>query len=151
MKAGRYPARLVSATQRTSAAGVEIVARLDIPTDQPDFAAAPQRAFVTIRLPEAAPRVEIELAWFDKSANRLPEACWFTINPMVAEPDRWTLQKLDEPVSPLAVVRTATARYMRSMARADTTDMTARSRSQRSTPHSSPPEVPSASLRQRAA
>ena len=38
-------------------------------------------------------------------ANRLPEALWCSFEPVVAEPDRWRLDKLGQLVSPLDVVR----------------------------------------------
>jgi hypothetical protein len=43
--------------------------------------------------------------WADKAANRLPEALWCSFVPVVAEPHRWTLDKLGQAVSPLDVVR----------------------------------------------
>nr|WP_286672291.1 DUF5054 domain-containing protein [Cohnella hashimotonis] len=45
------------------------------------------------------------LDWFDKQANRLPEAYWFSFSPRVDNPNLWKMDKLGEPVSPLEVVR----------------------------------------------
>ncbi|MGL4346066.1 MAG: DUF5054 domain-containing protein [Cellulosilyticaceae bacterium] len=50
-------------------------------------------------------KLDIELKWFDKDANRIPEALWFKFNFDVANPNRWMMHKLGTPVSPLDVVR----------------------------------------------
>lgn len=49
--------------------------------------------------------IEATLWWADKPANRLPEALWFSFDPVVAEPERWSMEKLGQQVSPLDVVR----------------------------------------------
>ena len=46
-----------------------------------------------------------DMAWWDKPANRLPEATWVSFVPTVDEPERWMLDKLGQAVSPLDVVR----------------------------------------------
>jgi hypothetical protein len=51
------------------------------------------------------PAVEAEVVWADKPATRLPEATWCTFVPIVAEPERWEVDKLGQRVSPLDVVR----------------------------------------------
>lgn len=65
--------------------------------------------------PGAPPEVEATWAfgnqigcsvrWVDKPATRLPEATWLAFNPIVAEPDRWEIDKLGQRISPLDVVR----------------------------------------------
>lgn len=49
--------------------------------------------------------IEIELNWFDKDANRLPEGIWFSFTPMVDNPNLWKMDKIGEWVSPLEVVK----------------------------------------------
>jgi len=49
--------------------------------------------------------VEAEVVWADKPATRLPEATWCSFVPLVAEPERWEVDKLDQRISPLDVVR----------------------------------------------
>ena len=49
--------------------------------------------------------LDLAVAWSAKPANRLPEALWCSFEPVVAEPDRWRLDKLGQLVSPLDVVR----------------------------------------------
>lgn len=65
---------------------------------------APPEAWTVVRLDDR-PTVGIELAWFDKPECRFPEATWWSANPPVADPTRWTMDKLGEAVSPLDVVR----------------------------------------------
>lgn len=48
--------------------------------------------------------VAVTLQWFDKQANRLPEAAWFSFAPRVNNPNLWKLDKMGESVSPLEVV-----------------------------------------------
>lgn len=45
------------------------------------------------------------VSWPNKPASRLPEATWVSFNPIVAEPERWELDKLGQRISPLDVVR----------------------------------------------
>ncbi|MFC4599560.1 DUF5054 domain-containing protein [Cohnella hongkongensis] len=49
--------------------------------------------------------IEVELQWFGKEANRLPEASWFCCALSVDNPNLWTMDKLGQPVSPLRVVK----------------------------------------------
>ncbi|MBK8049114.1 MAG: hypothetical protein IPK16_19560 [Anaerolineales bacterium] len=44
------------------------------------------------------------LQWFEKPACRLPEALWYGFSPNVNEPKGWTLNKLDDWISPLEVI-----------------------------------------------
>ncbi|CAN5647779.1 hypothetical protein BH10ACT1_BH10ACT1_07520 [soil metagenome] len=54
---------------------------------------------------DGAAELALRLWWTAKPANRLPEAIWCSFTPIVAEPDRWTMDKLGQQVSPLDVVR----------------------------------------------
>lgn len=49
--------------------------------------------------------VAVVLHWAEKPANRLPEALWCSFAPVVAEPERWRMDKLGQWVSPHDVVR----------------------------------------------
>jgi hypothetical protein len=85
-----------------------IVARLRIegaggPT--PAVTAWPAELYLELVLPKAQPLVHLNLTWFGKRANRLPEAMWLTFNPIAPHPDNWVLSKLDGQVRPNEVVR----------------------------------------------
>jgi hypothetical protein len=49
--------------------------------------------------------LSLSIWWRGKPATRLPEATWLSFVPLVAEPERWVLDKLGQEVSPLDVVR----------------------------------------------
>ena len=81
-----------------------VLVRLAFPTEASERFGAPPDAWTIVWLGDG-PSVPVELCWFDKPACRLPEATWWSANPPVAEPGRWTMDKLGQPVSPLEVVR----------------------------------------------
>ena len=49
--------------------------------------------------------VRCTLKWFQKDANKMPEALWFHYQFDVETPYRWMMRKLGEAVSPFAVVK----------------------------------------------
>jgi hypothetical protein len=65
----------------------------------------PQSIWMEMILPYDRPVIEITLSTFGKVANRMPEAMWFSFTPKITEQAKWTLIKVDQPVSPLDVVR----------------------------------------------
>jgi hypothetical protein len=62
------------------------------------------RVFLEFIQPASAPILLVNLSWFGKTANRLPEAAWLSFSPDLPDPHGWTLDKVDRPVSPLDVV-----------------------------------------------
>jgi hypothetical protein len=64
----------------------------------------PQRMYMELALPDAEPTVEISFSWFDKPANRMPEAFWLTFQPTFSDPHGWLLGKSGELISPFDVV-----------------------------------------------
>ena len=65
---------------------------------------APAEVTVCYRFPRQAPTLEVEVSWFGKPANRMPEASWFSFSPVVRDPSGWRMEKLGHWVSPLDVV-----------------------------------------------
>lgn len=65
---------------------------------------APDSAFISISAPAGEPTLTFDLQWFDKPANRQPEAFWFSFSPVAPDVEAWTLEKLGQHVSPLDVV-----------------------------------------------
>ena len=65
---------------------------------------APQTLIIRYQAAKTG-KLEICLDWFDKEANKLPEAIWFSINLNTAIPSRWRYSKLGILVNPLDVVR----------------------------------------------
>ncbi|HEY1212112.1 MAG TPA: DUF5054 domain-containing protein [Bryobacteraceae bacterium] len=90
-----------------NAHGQRLVAELQIP--QPDGALAglvswPGRLTLEVALPKNEPAVHITFQCFNKRANRLPEAMWLSFSPDAPDPDGWSLEKVNQPVSPLDVI-----------------------------------------------
>jgi len=48
--------------------------------------------------------VNTSFSWWSKTATRLPESHWFTLNPLVSSPSSWQMDKLGHLVSPLDIV-----------------------------------------------
>ena len=64
----------------------------------------PEDVFLQIDAPRNEPVLNLTLSWFNKRANRLPEALWLTFQPMGADRPNWIMSKLGNDVSPLEVV-----------------------------------------------
>jgi hypothetical protein len=85
-----------------------IVAELaieDAAAQKRGLVAWPQAIWLEIVLPHERPVIEFTLSTFGKIANRMPEAMWFSFTPKTGPRSRWDLIKVDQPVSPLDVVR----------------------------------------------
>jgi hypothetical protein len=85
-----------------------LLARLEIVDAdalQSGRASFPQKMYLELMLPKAEPVVHLNFYWFQKPAMRLPEALWLTFNPIVPNPQGWTMDKSGEKVSPFEVVR----------------------------------------------
>ena len=114
-RSGRWPTRLVRAFARVGTPGndvdapasspAEVVAQLAFAVELTETLGAPREVWVRWRWTPGTERIDMEVSWPDKAANRLPEALWCSFVPAVAEPDRWTIDKLGQEVSPLEVVR----------------------------------------------
>jgi hypothetical protein len=64
----------------------------------------PASAYLAIELPDQEGPIQLDLTWFDKRSNRLPEAFWLTFQPKVSDPRKWSMSKVERPVSPFDVV-----------------------------------------------
>jgi len=79
--------------------------RLEIPDAEAmnsGRAAFPKQIFVEYTFPKAKPRIEIHVSWFGKLPTRMPEALWFSFNPL-ADPKSWMMRKSGQDVSPFDV------------------------------------------------
>lgn len=82
-----------------------LLVELSLPDEAWRHAGAPRAITVEYRFPTSQPVMEVVVQWFDKPANRMPEAVWFAFQPPVAVPDAWRMEKMGQWVSPLEVVR----------------------------------------------
>jgi hypothetical protein len=64
----------------------------------------PADIFIDFVLPKSMPVVEITVSWFRKLPTRMPEALWFSFNPVVSDIKSWSMQKSGQEVSPFDVV-----------------------------------------------
>jgi len=83
--------------------GESFIAQLEIPEARDS--GCPKEILVETFLPDNEPVVRTTLKWFNKSASRLPEACWFSFVPPVLPNAKFVMDKMGEPVSPLDVVK----------------------------------------------
>ncbi|MGH9401095.1 MAG: DUF5054 domain-containing protein [Terriglobia bacterium] len=90
------------------AKGYRILAQLHIEDDEAErsgLVAWPQKMYLDLLFPEAEPAIELSFFCLGKQANRLPEAMWLSFLPVAPKSRGWTLDKVDQPVSPFDVVR----------------------------------------------
>jgi len=81
------------------------VLKFDDPeTEKSGRVAWPQKTYLELKLPHAEPVVEINLSWFGKAANRMPEALWLTFQPAASDTRGWLLDKSGSRISPFDVV-----------------------------------------------
>lgn len=97
--------KVVSMSHIHTAEADKVAVKLKMPKQATEKLGAPRELVMEYRFPIGSNDVEVELLWFDKDAHRLPEASWFTFNPVVDSPNRWMLDKLGQLVSPLEVVK----------------------------------------------
>ncbi len=81
-----------------------LTAHLQVDGTARTMTAWPEDLYLELVLPKAQPLIHVALASFGKRANRLPEALWFSFNPIAPQPQNWLLSKVDAAVSPLDVI-----------------------------------------------
>jgi len=106
-RSGRWPTELVEASYWPADPGhdAELLVHARFPAELTETLGAPPELWSRWSFDAAGRQVDLTVWWADKPANRLPEALWCSFVPLVAEPERWTLDKLGQAVSPLDVVR----------------------------------------------
>ena len=81
----------------------QVLSRLSIDEQALSKYGAPADVYLTCTLDEHAPRLYLDLQWFNKRASRLPEALWFSLRPLQGE-GAWWIEKMGSEISPLEVV-----------------------------------------------
>ena len=87
--------------------GQRVLVQLKFPessTQSAGITAWPEKLYLEIFLPDKDPCVQLNLYWFNKAPQRLPESLWLSFLPAALEEQAWTLIKVDEAVSPFDVV-----------------------------------------------
>ncbi len=96
--------RLVNMQQRADNEAVSLVLQMEMPQESWQTYGAPRVVTLELTFPHAEPMIEMTLQWFEKQANRLPEALWLSFSPAETEQGRWSLHKMGQWISPLEVV-----------------------------------------------
>lgn len=65
----------------------------------------PEKIQILVALSSDRPLLQLEVQWFGKQASRIPEAFWLSMTPPCCPGNQWSLQKMDDPINPLSVVR----------------------------------------------
>jgi hypothetical protein len=94
--------------QIVSAAGEptdEVIVIAHMPEEAADVYGAPRLVTIAYKFHHDGSRIDVTLQWFDKEANRLPEASWFSCGLEVGNPDLWMMDKMNQLISPLQVVK----------------------------------------------
>ena len=65
----------------------------------------PEQIFLELAFPSDQPSMNVRLTLLGKKACRLPEAMWLTFSPPAISANSWNLEKVNETVLPLDVVR----------------------------------------------
>jgi hypothetical protein len=87
------------------AEGHQLVAQLEFgPQDHASVTAWPDRCYLELLFPKEEATIHVQLKWFGKRANRLPEALWLSFNPAVFESQNWTISKVGDRLSPFDVI-----------------------------------------------
>lgn len=101
----RWQTRLFKGYRLDSATEPGFLLELALPEEASRLYGAPREIWLAVRFPVERPAIRFDLQWFDKPANRLPEALWFSFSPAVnPELMDWELEKLGRLVSPLEVI-----------------------------------------------
>ncbi|MCM3718866.1 DUF5054 domain-containing protein [Fictibacillus phosphorivorans] len=101
----RYHPSILSLSKTETATDDHVRVHLELPSKAVESFGAPKMVIIEYKFPKMDEQIEIALQWFDKEANRLPEAMWFSFGLEVDNPNIWKMDKLGEPISPLEVVK----------------------------------------------
>jgi len=98
------PTRLEKMWFKEDGLATTFLLEMSMPEVPPTYYGCPKLVSVVLRFPKSGPGIEWDLQWFEKEANRLPEACWFSFSPVGTRPEGWKMEKMDQMISPLEVI-----------------------------------------------
>src|SRR5579859_780755 len=98
-----YPT-LTTLYQRQDALGDHFLLEMSMPQESWQLYGAPRFLTLELDLPYNEPAIHITVQWFEKQANRLPEACWLSFSPSGTADGLWSMDKIGTQISPLEVV-----------------------------------------------
>jgi len=89
---------------RRDTQGVHLLARVHMPEMAWKDFGCPEEIFLAVDLPQDEPVIRLDLRWFKKQANRLPEAAWFSFKPVTDPDGSWHFEKMGRWISPRQVI-----------------------------------------------
>ncbi len=94
---------LDNASYITHGDNIEVVINVSSDKYAVKYLGCPERIQIIYRF--YADKIDLDLIWNCKDASRLPESIWFSINPKVDNSNMWFVEKMEELISPLQVVK----------------------------------------------
>ena len=91
--------------KRLEADGLKLVIVLEMPKETVEKYGGAKEVYQEIFIPSDKARISFKISWFDKTATRLPEAFWYSFNPIVEQSEKWVMDKMGYDVSPLEVIK----------------------------------------------
>lgn len=85
--------------------GQSFLLEMKLPEESFDKYGAPKVVYLSVEFPNNEPVIHFDLQWFEKPANRLPEAAWLSFNPVTKASGQWVMDKLGARISPLDVIK----------------------------------------------
>ncbi len=97
---------LKAAWQRETEDALTVLVELETTDENGTFPpGCPRRLTTEYRLSKTSPQLQVLLQWFEKPANRLPEALWFSFIPETEPEGGWLLDKMGQDIDPGDVVK----------------------------------------------
>ncbi|WP_412966561.1 DUF5054 domain-containing protein [Fredinandcohnia sp. 179-A 10B2 NHS] len=100
-----YKPSVVSISKRETEENVVVLVELVMSEHAVTEYGSPRKLTIEYTFARYSETLDVELQWFEKDANRLPEAMWFSFGLQVDNPNCWKLEKMGERLSPLEVVK----------------------------------------------
>jgi hypothetical protein len=97
-----WPPELIESTIGETDGEHRLLARLRVQAGE--NTGCPREFYLEAVLPKMQPLVHLNVSWFGKLQNRLPEALWLTFRPKSMREGNWILTKVEQSVSPKDVV-----------------------------------------------
>lgn len=82
-----------------------VEAWLEMPLEAVKELGCPSKVKIEYTFHKQMPQISINVHWFSKQANRLPEAIWFSVAPLVDNSHSWKMDKIGGMISPYDVVK----------------------------------------------
>ncbi|MBT9871719.1 DUF5054 domain-containing protein [Bacteroides salyersiae] len=96
--------QLLRAYSKKEKQGTSVILELGLPQRDKFVYGAPQTVYLKYTFPFEKKQIEVELGWFDKKKNRVPEALWYSFTPLLSKASTLLLNKMGTEVDVTDVV-----------------------------------------------